>query len=132
MKADILVLDDEESIRFSFYWILSAEGYNVITAETYRDALSRMDEMTFDLIIADTILEDGWGTDILREVMDRKIDTRVIIMTACPSLQRVHDCFRMNAADYLVKPIRHKKLIHSVEMLFQDIRNNKTDKRIDN
>lgn len=129
MKADILVLDDEESIRFSFYWILTAEGYNVITAETYGDALSRMDEITFDLIIADTILEDGWGMAILREVMDRKLNTRVIVMAACPSVQRAQDCFRMNAADYLVKPIRHKKLIHSVKMFIQ---NKKTDKQIDN
>jgi len=40
-----------------------------------------MDEMKFDLIIADIVLDDGLGTDILQEVVRRNLSTRVIIMT---------------------------------------------------
>ena len=61
MKANILVIDDEESIRFSFSRFLTTEGHNVITAKGYREALSRMDETEFKLILADIILDDGWG-----------------------------------------------------------------------
>ena len=45
MKANILVLDDEESIRFSFHRFLAAEGHRVITGGSYLEALARMDEM---------------------------------------------------------------------------------------
>jgi two-component system, NtrC family, response regulator HydG len=114
MKANILVIDTEESIRFSFGRILAAEGYNVIIAKGYREALARMDETEFELILADVFLEDGWGIDILREVMQRNLKTRVLIMTGYPSKDAAQDSFRMHAVDYLVKPLDHKRLLHSV------------------
>jgi len=106
MRANILLIDDEESIRFSFHTFLAAEGYNVITAKGYREALARMDEMNFKLILADIFLEDGWGLDILREVTQRKLKTRVIIMTAYPSTQTSQESLRMHAFDYIVKPLK--------------------------
>ncbi|MBF0551090.1 MAG: response regulator, partial [Deltaproteobacteria bacterium] len=90
MKANILIIDDEESIRFSFHRFLTAEGHNVITAGSYFEALSRMDEMEFDLILADIILDDGWGIDILQEVRQRNLKTRVIIRTAYPTEKTVN------------------------------------------
>lgn len=122
MMINILVIDDEESIRFSFHRFLNAEGYHVVTAETYEEALSRMDETTFDLILADLILEDGCGMDILQEVIERMLKTRVIIMTAYPSRQTSEDSFRMNAADYLIKPLRQKRLLDSVNTLFHNLK----------
>jgi two-component system, NtrC family, response regulator HydG len=119
MKANILVIDDEESIRFSFHRFLAAEGHNVITAESYREALTRMDEMEFDLILADIFLGDGWGIDILREVMQRNIKTRVIIMTAYPSGETAQDSLRIHAVDYLVKPIKQATLLNAVNNALQ-------------
>ena len=114
MKANILVIDDEDSIRFSFHRFLATEGHKVITAKGYREALARMDETEFTLILADLFLHDGWGLDILREVRQRSLKTRVIIMTAYPSTETVNASFGMNASDYLVKPLRQEGLITSV------------------
>jgi two-component system, NtrC family, response regulator HydG len=114
VKVNILVIDDEESIRFSFSRFLTAEGHVVVTAQGYREALARMDETEFNLILADIFLEDGWGIDILREIMQRSLKTRVIIMTAYPSTETAKTSFRMNAADYLVKPLRQEGLLNSV------------------
>lgn len=115
MKANILIIDDEESIRFSFHRFLAAEGHNVITADSYLEALSKMDEMKFDLILADIFLNDGWGIDILREVIQRDLRTRVIMMTAYPSTETVKISLGMQAVDYLVKPLRQKGLLFSVD-----------------
>ncbi len=114
MKANILVLDDEESIRFSFHRFLAAEGYKVVTAESYSEALARMDEVTFDLILADIMLGEGCGLDILQEVSRRKLKTGVIIMTAYPSGETVEAGFRSRAVMHLVKPLRQKELLQSV------------------
>ncbi len=114
MKANILVIDNEESIRFSFHRFLEAEGHNVATAKTYLEALARMDETEFDVIFADIFLEDGWGIDILEEVASRKIKTRVIIMTAYPSSETIKASSRMQAVDYLTKPLRQEGLLYSV------------------
>ena len=119
MKVNILVIDNEESIRFSFSRFLAAEGHNVITAKGYREALARMDETEFELILADIFLEDGWGIDILQEVMQRNLKTRVIIMTAYPSTETAQDSFRMHAVDYLVKPLKQGGLINSVNKALQ-------------
>lgn len=115
MKVNILVIDDEESIRFSFRRFLTAEGHNVITAKSYREALARMDETEFELILADIVLDDGWGIDILQEVTRRRLKTRVIIMTAYPSTETAQDSFRLHAVDYLVKPLRQGELINYVK-----------------
>ena len=119
MKVNILVIDNEESIRYSFSRFLAAEGHNVITAKGYREALTRMDEIEFELILADIFLEDGWGIDILREVMQRNLKTRVIIMTAYPSKEAAQDSLRMHAVDYLVKPLKQGGLLNSVNKALQ-------------
>lgn len=113
------MIDDEESIRFSFHRFLESKGHNVITAESYREALTRMDEMKFDLILADIFLGDGWGIDILREIRQRNIATRVIIMTAYPSGETAQDSLRMHAVDYLVKPVKQETLLNSVNNALQ-------------
>ena len=119
MKANILVIDDEESIRFSFHRFLRAQGHIVITAESYGEALEKMDKIKFVLILADVFLADGCGLDILREVMWRSLKTRVIIITAYSNTKTAQDSFRMRAADYLVKPIKMATLLDSVNNAIQ-------------
>ena len=73
-----------------------------------------MDETQFDLILADIVLDDGWGIDILQEVMRRNLKTRVIIMTAYPTTETIKASFRMQAIDYLTKPLRQEGLLYCV------------------
>jgi DNA-binding NtrC family response regulator len=115
MMANILVLDDEESIRFSFHRFLAAEGHQVTTVASFSEALARMDERKFHLILADIILGDGFGINILREVLRRTLKTRVIIMTAYPTTETVQLSFHLDAADYLVKPLRQQGLLAAVK-----------------
>ena len=119
MKVNILLIDNEETIRYSFSRFLAAAGHNVVTAKGYKEALARMDEAEFELILTDIYLEDGWGGDILREVMQRHLKTRVIIMTEYPSTETAQDSSRMQAADYLVKPIKQERLLYSVNKALQ-------------
>jgi DNA-binding NtrC family response regulator len=119
MRVNILVIDDEESIRFSFSRFLATEGHNVVTAEGYREALARMDETEFKLILTDIFLQDGCGIDILQEVIQRNLQTRVIIMTAYPSRETAQEGVRMHAVDYLVKPLKQEGLLNSVNKALQ-------------
>jgi DNA-binding NtrC family response regulator len=115
MNADILVLDDDRSIRAGFRRLLTSAGYSVTTAESYQEALAKMDEREFDLILADMILGDRCGIDILQEVNQRKLKTRVIIMTAFPSMTTINASFRMQAFDYLTKPPEEEELLNCIE-----------------
>jgi DNA-binding NtrC family response regulator len=119
MKADILVLDDDKSIRVGFRRLLTSAGFAVSTAESYQEALVRMDEKEFHLILADLILGDRCGMDILQEVARRKLKTQVIIMTAFPSMTTINASFRMQAFDYLTKPPEQEELLNCINKALQ-------------
>ena len=121
--ADILVIDDEESIRYSFRRFLTMENHSVITAACYCSALSQMNRKCFDLILADIHLPDGWGINILHEVTRRNLATPVIIMTAYPCNESIRTSYSMDAVDYLIKPLRQKTLVNSVNNALMHILN---------
>jgi PAS domain S-box-containing protein len=117
--ARVLVIDDEESIRFTFESFLSDEGYAVITAKDYDEALNRISSENFDLIFADILLGDRSGIDILREIRKRKLTCPVIMITGYPNVETASDAVRIGAFDYLPKPVRQENLLHVARMAFQ-------------
>ena len=106
MEAKILIVDDEENLRFSLKRFLLTEGYEVATAEDYDEALSRMNHSDFDLIFADIILKGKTGMDILREVRKKNLQCPVVIFTGVPTIDTAAEAVRMGAFDYLPKPVR--------------------------
>ena len=107
----ILVVDDEESIRFTFRNFLEEEGHQTITAETYEEAMKYLRETEFDLVYVDIILEGKSGIDLLRDSKEHARDTEFIIITGAPSVETAANSVRLGALDYIVKPIRHGALM---------------------
>ncbi|MCC6346050.1 MAG: sigma 54-interacting transcriptional regulator [Nitrospirales bacterium] len=119
MNAKILVIDDEESIRFTFESFLQEEGHTVLTAGGYEEAIDRMEERDFDLIFTDIILGGNTGIDILKEVKERNLSCPVVIITGYPSLDTATDAVRLGAFDYLPKPVKQETLLHITRMALQ-------------
>ena len=113
MSARILVIDDEESIRFTFERFLTTEGYIVATAESCSEALARINETSFDVVFADIILGDGTGIDILREIRARGLSCPVIMITGDPGVETAADSIRLGAFDYIPKPVNQESLLHA-------------------
>jgi PAS domain S-box-containing protein len=107
----ILIIDDEESIRFAFKTHLSKEGYEVLTAEDYNSALEVISRTDLDVIIADVILGGHTGIDILGEVKNRGMHCPVIMITGEPNIETAADSVRLGAFDYLPKPVRKETLL---------------------
>lgn len=112
MNARILVIDDEESIRFTFERFLKAAGHTVTTTESCSGALSQLNNTDFDIIFADIILNDGTGIDILREIGLRGLSCPVIMITGDPSVDTATESIRLGAFDYIPKPINQGALLH--------------------
>ncbi len=110
-KARILVIDDEESIRFTFEDFLSDEGYEVAAAADFDGALARLDESDFDLIFADIILGGRTGIDVIRVVRERELASQVVIITGAPHLDTASEALRLGAFDYISKPVDQETLI---------------------
>ncbi len=111
MKSKILIVDDEETIRFAFKKHLSSEGYDVRTAEDYASALEVISKTDLDLIIADIILGAQTGIDILQEVKNRGMHCPVIMITGEPNIETAADAVRIGAFDYLPKPVIKETLL---------------------
>lgn len=113
MSANILVIDDEESIRFTFERFLRAAGYFVTTASCRTETMEQLNKTDFDMIFADIILEDGTGIDILREIRLRGLSCPVIMITGDPAVGTVAESIRLGAFDYIPKPINQRALLHA-------------------
>jgi PAS domain S-box-containing protein len=112
MTENILIVDDEESIRFTFQSFLADEGLTVVTAEDYNTAIEKIRESDFALIFADIILGDRTGIDLLREVKRRNPRCPVVIITGVPNIETASEAVRLGAFDYLSKPILQTTLLH--------------------
>lgn len=119
MNANILVIDDEESIRFTFNKFLSEKGNSVCTSKNLKESLIKIKNKIYDVIIVDIMLSDGCGLDVLRKLDCSEVETQVIIMTAYPTMETIDMSFKMHAADYIIKPIRQNELISSVNNIIQ-------------
>ena len=116
MKANILVVDDEDSIRYTFRFFLSEEGYGVTGAANYDEALSLILERNFDLIFADIVMEGKSGMDLLKKVQEIRPSVPVIIITGVPSIDTAAESLRGGALDYIIKPIRQESLLRSTSV----------------
>ncbi len=111
--ANILVIDDEESIRFTFERFLRARGHTVLTARDCAEAFTLIAQTTPDLIVADIILDDGTGIDILREIRQRGLSCLVIMITGAPNVDTAAEAVRLGAFDYIPKPVTEQALLRA-------------------
>ena len=109
--ARILVVDDEENIRYTFESFLTDEGHAVTVAGSVAEARRQLDASTFDLVFADIILGDGQGIDILSTLRERGANCPVVMITGQPTLETATAAVRLGAFDYVPKPVRQRTLL---------------------
>ncbi len=119
MKAKILIVDDEESIRYTFNSFLSDVGHDVATARNYDEAMDRLLENDFDLIFMDIVLGGKSGIDLLQEVKSGKLSCPVVMITGYPNVETASDALRLGAFDYIFKPVRQETLLHTTGLALQ-------------
>ena len=119
MKNKILIVDDEESIRYTFESFLSDEGHDVTTASDFHEAIQLISETNFDLVFADIILGGKTGIDLLNEIKRANHSCPVVMITGSPSIDTASDAIRLGAFDYIAKPVRPDTLIHTATRALQ-------------
>ncbi|MGR3173774.1 MAG: sigma-54 dependent transcriptional regulator [Candidatus Scalindua sp.] len=119
IKEKIFIIDDEQIITFMLKKFLSEEGYDVDTANDINEAKAGIGHKDYDLIITDIILGAETGVDLLREVKKRKLTCPVIFITGNPNIDTASDAVRLDAYDYLPKPVRNETLLRTVKKALQ-------------
>lgn len=106
MKARILVVDDEESIREFLDIMLKKEGYEVSVVEDGQQALDTIKKKSFDLIISDLQMPNVTGIELLRQVKDQYPDLLFMMITAFGTTETAVEAMKLGAYDYITKPFK--------------------------
>ncbi len=102
--SEILVVDDEKSMREFLDIALSHEGFNVTAAENGRKGIELLQEMTPDLVITDMKMPGKSGLDVLQEAKEFNPYLPVIMITAYSSTEEAVEAMKLGAVDYITKP----------------------------
>jgi DNA-binding NtrC family response regulator len=110
-KANVLVVDDQDSIRHFVGKALEAEGYSVTTTGSVRETRQALDEGMPDLALLDLKLPDGTGLELLRELKRTDPEIGVIVMTAFGDLDTAVEAMNAGAFWFVKKPFQNEELL---------------------
>jgi DNA-binding NtrC family response regulator len=115
MSARILVVDDEEIVIKSCLRILDGADYQVETAQDGREALRKVDEIPYDVLILDIMMPGMDGLEVLRRVKETHPDVDVIMVTGLSQIDTAVQAMKLGAFDYISKPFEPDELILVVQ-----------------
>ncbi len=118
-KNRILVVDDEQLIRWSLEQNLTKQGYDVITAASGEDALRLVQQEAPDLILLDIQLPGMNGLEVLEKVKQIDEEIIVIMITALGVLETAVKAMRLGAHDYINKPFNLDELAIVIKKAFE-------------
>ena len=113
-KPRIMIVDDEHSVRTSLReWFLE-DGFDVVTAEDGIDALKKLDQGPFDLMIVDLKMPGMDGISLQRRMQEVDPAATIVILTAFASVETAVEALKLGAFDYVTKPVDPDELSHTV------------------
>jgi DNA-binding response OmpR family regulator len=104
MTAKILVVDDEQHIRFFLERLLQRDGFTVTAVPSGEAALAQIEVQEFDLALLDVKMPGISGVEVLKQLHEKWPQTVAILLTAHASLDTAVTALRHSAHDYLFKP----------------------------
>ena len=99
----ILIVDDESEMRVALETTLKREKFQLTCAEDGKQALDKMEDDDFDLILTDVRMPKVNGLELLRAVKERSPKTQVVMMTAYGTIDNAVEAMKEGAFDYLIK-----------------------------
>jgi two-component system, NtrC family, response regulator PilR len=102
--VDILIVDDEASLRDFLEIVFQEDGWRVQTAATLAEARLSLQKSEPDLVLCDLMVPDGSGIDLLREIKEKTPSIALIMITAHTSTKSAVEALKAGAFDYIAKP----------------------------
>ena len=105
-KTSILILDDEPIVSKRLKPSLEKKGYEVEAFTTSKDALERIEERKFDIVVTDLKMEGVDGMQFLTRVKEKYPETEVIVITGFATMATAKESFNKGVFDFLAKPFK--------------------------
>ena len=115
-EKKIIIVDDDESIRKTFFLILQ-KNYRVYLAKDSKEALQRFKRAKIDLIIADFKLPYLNGVEMIAKFRELGYRGNVILISAYPDLVNIDELSRLSISHFFVKPLDLDSLNRSIDHL---------------
>ncbi len=126
----ILFVDDEARLRENIAEILVLNGFEVTALCNGKEALKALDEYTFDLIIADYLMPEMNGLELLSKVRSRYDKIPFIILTAYGTIESAVEAIKKGADDYLQKPFDIEEMLFAINRVLDHKRLNEDNKKL--
>ena len=114
-SGSLLVVDDDRHIQLAMADYLRSLGHRTETASTCGEAIERMEEFPFEVVVCDVNLPDKDGFELLQWARQNAPDTAIILLTGFGTIESAVEAIRMGAFDYLTKPVIDEELNLSIE-----------------
>lgn len=118
----ILVVDDEQSIRRLIDLEISSDYRVVTTAANAREGLAKLRQQRYDVAVLDIKLPDGNGIDLMVQFQEMVPELEIILVTGFGDIDSAVEAMRMGAYDYITKPFNLDRLELVIEKAFQRVR----------
>ncbi len=115
----ILVVDDEEGVRNLLQRILKEAGYEVLTAINGQEALLKISQVDFSIVLLDIKMPWMSGMEVLQQLTTDHTDICVVMVTALGDAQTAVEAMKMGAYDYITKPFNRDDLMLKVRKAIQ-------------
>ena len=115
MSTRILIVDDEEIVIRSCQRILAGGDYAIDAAQSGQEALKKVDETDYDIVVLDIMMPGMDGLEVLQQVKERYPGVDVIMMTGLSQVKTAVQAMKLGAFDYLPKPFDPDELKHVVD-----------------
>jgi DNA-binding NtrC family response regulator len=123
-KNRILVVDDEDALRFVLSAELEGEGYAVLSAADGEEAINILRKETFDIILLDIMMPRVSGFEVLKFVKESQPATKVIMLTGYADLKNAIESKKFGAEDFVSKPYDLVDLLTTIEEVLQGTKTN--------
>lgn len=114
IKANVLVVDDEEQFLDVFSKRLQGRGLKVDKAVSGEEAMKRVKGKDFDTIILDMMMPGMSGLDTLKRLKEENPEVQIIILTGHATVEKGVEAIKAGAVDFLEKPVDINKLLEKI------------------
>ena len=112
-RAEILIVDDDDSIRAGIELLLSDSPHDITYAASVNEARTAIGATSFDLVVTDLRLGSESGLDVIRTAKEADASVPVIMMTSFSSMESAIGALRLGACDYIMKPFNNDEFLHA-------------------
>jgi len=126
-RANVLVVDDEQIVCNSCKKILSQQGHKVQIASSGREALKKVEEDKYDVVIADWKMPEIDGMEVLRIVKKNHPDIILIMITGYPSVESAVKAMRLGVSNYVPKPFEPDQLTQALKKALEERKTGRGD-----